>query len=141
MSQKKTPKDTDYVDDIKIESLENMLAVGRILPRLEPRLNSTYKATILSDDKELKFFIHKTFGKSYTLDIMYDDMKRSVIVPKSFYIQLLAEMIREKLTTMEAIKTKSIDFSVLKGHEITFQKVKGNTKTMENVQLYVVQLD
>jgi len=133
---KETKGKKEYIDDIKIESIDACLKAGIILPRLIPRLNQVYQITINSIDK----YFTSDYGKTMTFDIIHDNMDKSLVAPKSFKFQLLVEMIRNKLTTRENIIDDKVDYSVLIGKQLVFQKIIGNTKQLKNVELYTVQI-
>jgi len=120
--------------DIDDNSVAEMLRVGRILPSLKPRLNTVYIVKVIGIPKG---FDSKAFGRAHSIDILHDTMKKSVVLAKSFRIQLKAEMIREKLID----NVNEPDFKKLVGHTLTFQKTLGDTKTMTDVPLYSVQID
>ncbi|KKM96552.1 hypothetical protein LCGC14_1176980 [marine sediment metagenome] len=120
--------------DIDDNSVKEMLKVGRIYPNIKPRLNAVYEVQVLSQPNE---FDSKAYGTAYSLVVLHDGMKKSIVLAKSFRIQLKVEMIRAKLVNNE----NEPDFKKLIGKILTFQKTLGDTKTMTKVPLYSVQID
>lgn len=119
--------------DIDDDSISEMLKYGRIYPSLKARLNAVYEVKVVSTPKS---FDSKEFGIAHSIDVIHENMRKSIVLAKSFRQQLKAEMIRGKLTS-----DGKPDFKKLLGKKLTFQKALGNTKTMNDVPLYSVQID
>ena len=135
MSEKKPKKDKDNIwKDITDESVKAMLKAGRIYPSLKPRLDAVYVVEVIGIPKE---FDSKAYGIANSIDIIYNEMKRSIVLSKSIRQHLRVEMLREKLVNDD----NEPDFNKLIGQTLTIQKTIGNTKTMKNVELYSVQIN
>jgi len=132
MSKETKDKRPKWMDDIDDESVKASLDAGIILPRLKPRRNQVYEVEFTSD---LDSFEHKSFGTTYTVNILHDRMEKSLIIPKSFKFQLTVEMYRKKL-----LKGIYPDFKQLIGKSIIFQLTKGDTKEFKDVDLYSCQI-
>ena len=140
MSKKPEPKVSDidtFLADVDSKSIKNMLEAGVILPQLKPELNVVYTAKVLSLPKSFT----SDYGLTHCFDVSYDGMDHSLIAPKSFKVQLVAEMHRKKYVT-ENKETKEIlpDFKQLIGKTIKVKKVIGDTKEFKNAKLYTVQI-
>ena len=123
----------DIWDGIDDDSIAEMVRVGRIYPQLKPRLNAVYVVKVVGIPKP---FDSKIYGIAFSMDILHDNMKKSIVLALSFRVQLKAEMIRNKL-----ISNGVPNFKKLIGKKLTFQKALGDTKTMTNVPLFSVQID
>ena len=122
-------KESDWKSDLKAESIQKSLEAGEILPRLIPELNQVYSVTVLNSEPIPKVF-DSEYGKTYALDVEYQDLKHSLIIPKSFRFQLAVAMERLGIASL----------SDLIGKVITFKKSIGNTKQYKNAELYSVQI-
>lgn len=112
--------------DIDLEAVSNSLNAGIILPRLKPELNKVYEVKIISDIKSFE----SDFGTTFSIDIAYNKMDMSLIIPKSFRFQLKVGMERLGI----------VNFSDLIGKELVFSKTVQDMKKYKNAELYNVQI-
>jgi hypothetical protein len=130
MSEKNAKKDDKkillddfigFIDDIDPKSVKAMIDAGEILTQLKIQENTRY--TVKIDGMPSMF--KSNFGQTMSLPIEYDNMKWSLIVPKSLKIQLIVGMIR-----------KNLSFETLIGKHLNVIKQKGDTKEFKDAMLY-----
>lgn len=92
---------------------------------MKPQRNRVYQVQCLSEKPK---DITTELGSAQAIDIEYESMKYSLIIPESFRFQLTVEVLR-----------KGIDN--LKGHTITFQKTQQKHKQFGLIDMYSIQLD
>lgn len=115
------PDVKEIAQDINPESIQNMLNAGNILVTLKIQPNVVY--TVKVNGKPSMF--ESTYGATMSLPVIYDNMSWSLIVPKSFKIQLIVQMIK-----------KNLSFDTLVGKRLNVVKSKGDTKEYKNAMLY-----
>lgn len=138
MTDKKDVKEVNVNDlpnifnDIDEKSVKKSLDAGEILPRLKPRLNTVYEFIVKSTPK----MFTSDYGETFSIDIDYDGMLMTLILPKSLRFQLNVEMKRKNLVDDNG----NPDVSKLINKTLLIQKTVGNTKQYKNAELYSVQI-
>ena len=132
---KKPEKDQEVniLDGINLDSVKKSLDAGIILPPLKPELDKVYEFNVNS---MLRTFKSEYSDKTLSMDIIYDGMSMSIVIPDSFKFQLVVEMFRHKLVDDSELP----DFSQLIGKTLILRKTIGNTKKYKDVPLYSVQI-
>lgn len=123
-------KKESWLKDINPESIKASLNAGVIYPALKCELRIIYRAKIISDIRTFQ----SDYGTGYAIDLEYNGMNHSLVIPISFRFQLAVEMERYGLNP-------ETDFNKLIGKWITFKKSIGSTKEFKNAELYSVQLE
>lgn len=134
MVDKKENKSIDNImDDIDMISIQKSIDAGVIYPRLKFVLNRVYSVEVVSKPKSFK----SKFGISHSLDVIYDDMNRNIVLAKSLKFQMLVEMKRQELWNLN---DDTPDWNKLIGKTLIIQKLIGDTKDFQNVELYSCQI-
>ena len=123
MVDKKENKSIDNImDDIDMISIQKSIDAGVIYPRLKFVLNRVYSVEVVI---------------SHSLDVIYDDMNRNIVLAKSLKFQMLVEMKRQELWNLN---DDTPDWNKLIGKTLIIQKLIGDTKDFQNVELYSCQI-
>lgn len=111
----------EVASDIDPESVKKMLDAGKIDTQLKIEPDKSYTVRVKGKPTTFK----SAFGQTMSLPIEYDNMRWSLIVPKSLKIQLITSMIRKNLTFVKLI-----------GKHLNVIKSKGDTKDFKDAMLY-----
>jgi len=95
-------------DDIKLQSIENALKVGVILPKFRAYKNTVYTIKLIDKPKLVNSDKGNTF---FTIDIIRDNMKFNLPMNNSFKFQLKVLLERNK-TNLETLINRGVPLHI-----------------------------